>query len=132
MWTQILAVIAGLVAGFVVVSLAMALSSLIYKPPKDLDFQDRSAMQLYMETLPLGAFLLVLLGHALGAFSGAFVCQLIVGTPWQIGPMIIGGFFLLGGLMNLRMVPHPTWFAALDLLSYLPAAWLGGYLARLI
>ncbi len=132
MWTNTLAIVAGLVAGFVVVGLVMSLSSLIYKPPKDLDFHDRSAMQSYMQTLPFGAFVLVLLGHALGALCGSFVCQLIVGTPWQFGWMIIGGFFLLGGLMNLRMVPHPNWFAALDLLSYLPAAWLGGYLARLI
>ncbi|WP_166828837.1 hypothetical protein [Thalassoroseus pseudoceratinae] len=132
MLNKILAVGLGFGAGFLVVGLAMFISSLIYPPPKDLDMQDREAMTSFVQSLPVGAFLVVLLGHASGALVGGFVCGLISNEVWQLGPLIVGVGFLLSGILNLRMVPHPTWFAALDLLLYLPAAWLGGYFSTLL
>ena len=42
----------------------------------------------------------------------------------------IGAVFLVFGAINLKMIPHPLWFAIIDLAIYLPAAWLGGRLAK--
>jgi hypothetical protein len=40
---------------------------------------------------------------------------------------IIGGFFLVGGVINIAMLPSPVWFSVTDLIvAYLPMAWLGG------
>ena len=41
--------------------------------------------------------------------------------------VLIGIFFLIGGITNLFMLPAPTWFAVVDLVgAYLPMGWLGG------
>jgi hypothetical protein len=45
--------------------------------------------------------------------------------------MIIGLFFLSGGLAMVFLTGGPGWFLALDLaLAYIPMAWLGHSLGR--
>jgi len=43
--------------------------------------------------------------------------------------MIVGALLMLAGIMNMIMIPHPTWLWVLGITVYLPAAYLG---ARLI
>ena len=39
----------------------------------------------------------------------------------------LGAFFLLGGIVNVFMLPSPAWFTVLDLVgAYIPMGWLGG------
>ena len=45
--------------------------------------------------------------------------------------LVVGVFFLAGGITNVLMLPSPAWFTALDLLgAYLPMAWLGAKIAE--
>jgi hypothetical protein len=37
----------------------------------------------------------------------------------------LGGFFLIGGIINTFMLPAPSWFVVVDLVgAYIPMAWL--------
>ena len=38
-------------------------------------------------------------------------------------------WFLIGGIMSIFMIRSPAWFIPIDLVLYLPAAWLGAKLA---
>jgi hypothetical protein len=43
--------------------------------------------------------------------------------------LVIGLFFLAGGIANIIMLPSPTWFTVLDLVgAYLPMGYLAGRL----
>ena len=43
--------------------------------------------------------------------------------------MVIGVFFLLGGIYASYLIPAPTWFMALDIIvAYIPMAYFGGKL----
>ncbi len=43
--------------------------------------------------------------------------------------MVIGGFFLAGGIASVFMLPSPAWFAVCDLAgAYIPMAYLAGRL----
>jgi hypothetical protein len=45
--------------------------------------------------------------------------------------LIVGAFFLVGGISAVLMLPSPAWFTATDLLgAYLPMGYLGGWLAQ--
>jgi hypothetical protein len=45
--------------------------------------------------------------------------------------LVVGAFFLLGGIVNVYLLPAPIWFAALDLIgAYIPMGWLAGKLAE--
>jgi hypothetical protein len=40
--------------------------------------------------------------------------------------LVVGGFFLIGGIASVFLLPAPLWFSVVDLLlAYLPTAWLG-------
>jgi hypothetical protein len=43
--------------------------------------------------------------------------------------MIVAVLFLIGGIMNVIMLPAPTWFSAVDLLlAYIPMGLIGARL----
>jgi hypothetical protein len=125
MLRTILAIPCGMIAGIVSVTLIHLLSGMIYPLPAGLDMNDAEALNAYVASMPLGALLLVLLAHASGSFVGALVCTLVAGRRWLVAVAIIGGFFLLGGILNLMQIHHSVWFAIVDLLLYLPAAYAG-------
>jgi hypothetical protein len=125
---RVLGVILGSVAAFAAVFAVEGISLLVYPLPKELKPDDMNALRQYIQTLPLGAFLFVLAAHAIGPMLGAFVCALIVKERWITGSLIIGITFLIWGIINLFSIPHPVWFAVIDVLAYIPFALLGGWL----
>jgi hypothetical protein len=44
--------------------------------------------------------------------------------------IIVGIVLLLSGLFNLLYLPHPLWFVVLNLILYVPAAYLGYLLVK--
>lgn len=126
--TRVVGVLVGLIVGGIVIALIESISSMMHPPPTELDFQDTEAVRNWISELPTLAFCIVLIAHALGVICGALTCQLIVKRRWLTGPLIIGTLFLVGGIFNLMLIPHPIWFAITDVALYLPSAWIGGNL----
>tara|TARA_Y100000588_G_scaffold198419_1_gene212222 strand:+ start:2507 stop:2896 length:390 start_codon:yes stop_codon:yes gene_type:complete len=68
-------------------------------------------------------FLFPLLAHAIGTFSGAFISSKV----WNniAAALIVGIYFLLGGIYMVVILPAPLWFICLDLtICYIPMALL--------
>ena len=107
---NILAVICGFVAFFLLILAVQKLGHAVYPPPTDVDFTDAEQARTYVETLPIGAILFVGLSYMLGAFGGSVVAS-VVGTlkPLYFG-VTIGGVVLAFTLMNFFIIPHPWWF----------------------
>jgi hypothetical protein len=75
-------------------------------------------------------FIMPFLAHAIGTLIGAFIAALIAGSHKMNFAIVIGIFFLIGGIMSVFMLPSPVWFNILDLVvAYIPMAWIGGKLA---
>jgi hypothetical protein len=126
MLRKILAVVCGMLAGGIVVGLIESLSSSLYTAPADLDWNDAEALAEFVRSIPPAAMGLVIAAHAAGAFVGAAVCVLVARRQWLTGAVIVGSLFSLAGIANLISIPHPLWFAIVDVFVYLPSAWLGG------
>ncbi|MBV6473611.1 MAG: hypothetical protein JPMHGGIA_01904 [Saprospiraceae bacterium] len=78
-------------------------------------------------------FIMPFAAHALGTFSGAFIAVSLSGTRPIAAAMAVGLVFLVGGIINVVMLPSPLWFTLTDLLlAYLSMAWLGTQLSRRI
>lgn len=126
---NILAVVAGLIAGSLVNMAIIMLSSHLVLPPQGID---TSTMEGLKEALPLFEpkhFLMPFLAHAIGTLVGAYITVLLAASHKMTYALVIGCFFLLGGITNVILLPSPTWFTVLDLaVAYLPMAWLGGRL----
>lgn len=127
-----IAVMVGVIVGIVVVTLVEGISSKLYPPPADLVASDIDALRQHISTLPRAAFFIVLAAHAIGTLAAGFVCAAVSKNQLWWGPIFVGAILLAGGIANLVMIPHPIWFAIVDVAVYLPAAYLGGVISNSI
>jgi hypothetical protein len=127
MWRNVLAVITGLIVTFIVIMLVEGISGSLYPPPEGMDWKDTEAMKAHVMNLPTAAFLLVIAAHVLGLLIGGYFTARIATSQHMVLATVVGGLVLVGGIFNLMQVPHPDWFWV-ELLLYLPAAWLGAKL----
>lgn len=100
---SVLAVLVGAVALIAVVG---AISSAIYPLPPGLDVQDHEAMRQHVDTVLIGAFLLVLAAWAIG---GSWVAARLATRARLAHGLVVGALFLLAGIMTMLTIPHPWW-----------------------
>src|SRR5215204_3065139 len=109
MTRNIIAIIAAIVTGGVVVFLMDVLGHSIYPAPAGLDPGRPETISDYLKSVPVGGLLFIALSQAAGAFSGGFVSSIISKKP-RIA-LIYGAIALTFGVLNLLAVPHPVWLA---------------------
>lgn len=127
---NIIAVIAGIIAGGIVnMGIVLIGQSVVTFPPGS-DMSTPEGVTAALPLLETRHFMVPFVAHALGTLAGALVAALIsLGSKLTVA-LIIGGFFLLGGIAASFMIPAPVWFIALDLIvAYIPMAWIGAKLA---
>ncbi|MEZ6094222.1 MAG: hypothetical protein R3C03_08270 [Pirellulaceae bacterium] len=131
----ILGIVLGIIAGGLTVTGIEMISHSIYPLPEGLqpfnpDHHERFVE--FVRGLPTTALVLVLVGHTVGTLVGVFVGSAITrGKYWWVAA-IVGGFFLLGGTINLMLLPHPHWFDFSERIAYPLATVIAWGIASLI
>lgn len=125
---NILAVVIGFIAGSIVNMSLVNLGPSIIPLPTDADVSTPEGLKAAMALFEPKHFIFPYLAHALGTLVGAFTAAKIGISKHMTLALIVGAIFTLGGLAMIMMVGGPTWFNAIDLLSYIPMAYLGGKL----
>ena len=127
---NILAVIAGFAVGSAVNMGIITISELIIPPPDGIDTTTMEGLEAGMHLFEAKHFIFPFLAHALGTLVGAYLAALIAASYKMTFAIVIGAFFMIGGIMMVFMLPSPLVFTIIDLgLAYLPMAWIGGKLA---
>lgn len=131
MTRNIIAVLVGILVGGAVNMGLVNIGPSIIPLPTGADVTTIEGLKQSMQLFEPKNFVFPFLAHALGTLVGALVAaKLAASYPMRLA-LVIGGFFLLGGIMMVKMAGGPTWFIAADLiLAYIPMAYLGGLLAR--
>lgn len=125
-----LAVIIGLLIGSFVNMGIITISSSIIPPPYGADVTTMEGLKATIHLFQPIHFIFPFLAHALGTFIGAIIATLIAVSHKMKFALLIGIFFLIGGIVSVFMLPSPIWFIILDLFgAYIPMAWLGLKLA---
>jgi len=124
------AVVAGIVVAVVGVFAIEALGQVVYPPPPGLDLTKPESIKAMMKNIPVGALLFVLLAMVVGTAAGGGVAARIAPRKPVLHAMIVGVVLLAFGVMNLVAIPHPTWFAIVNVLTFLPAAYVGALAGR--
>ncbi|MFK7957440.1 MAG: hypothetical protein AB8B96_15180 [Lysobacterales bacterium] len=126
---NVLACVLGIVIGGAVNMGLIILGPTVIPPPVGVDVTDPESLAAGMHLFELRHYVFPFLAHALGTLAGAFVAYLVAGSQKLRMALVIGVFFLAGGITAATMIPAPIWFLALDLIvAYLPMAWLGALL----
>jgi len=127
---NILAVLAGLIAGSFVNMGIIMISGSIIPPPEGVDNTTVEGLKAGLHLFQPKHFMFPFLAHALGTFVGALLATMIAATRKMLFAFVIGVFFLAGGVANILMLPSPLWFTLADLIgAYLPMAFIAGKLA---
>jgi hypothetical protein len=126
---NILAVILGAVIGSVVNGFIISISGKVIPPPADVDVTTMEGLKATMHLFEPKHFLMPFLAHALGTFVGALIAILIAASHKFYLALSVSVLFLIGGIINVYLLPSPFWFTLCDLiLAYIPM----GLLARLV
>jgi len=87
-------------------------------------------MAAYVDSMPLGAFLLVLAGYVAGTVVGGIVGIVVARRHAMRFAFLAGGMILLGAIAVFVRMPHPTWFVVATLVDIPLVAWLTGRAGR--
>ncbi len=125
---NLIALLAGTVVAIVGIGLVQVLAHRAYPPPAGVDIRDEAVRETMMLNAPIPALLLVALSYFTGTFFGAWVAARLSADAHARQGYLIGGMMLISGIMNLRAIPHPGWFWAASIASFVVAAYLGAQL----
>ena len=125
-------VLAGIVSGFIVIVLMEQAGILIYPRPADFDVEDKIKLKLFMEDLPVGAYLFLIFGYGLASLVGGLVAGFVSYVYRFRSALIVGFLLLIGGCINFfYLLPyHPPWVTVSTLCCYIPTAMLGALTSR--
>jgi len=117
-------VILGLIIGMIVNMGLIILGGIVFVPLEN--FEPMNAMNWDFKY-----FIFPFLAHSIGTFSGAFIVSKLSKKSNIIMPLIVGFYFLAGGIYMVTILPAPTWFVLLDIiLGYIPMALLGWKISK--
>lgn len=120
-----LAVIAGLFVGSIVNMSIILISGSIIPLPAGADNTTMEGLQKTMHLFQPKHFLFPFLAHAIGTFAGALTTALLAFNHKTKLGLVIGAFFLLGGIVSVCSLPSPICFTVVDLVcAYIPMAYL--------
>ena len=128
---DILGVVVGAVSFPILVTLGHAMFGQmgVSEAPSVGPDQDPAAWEAFMQSLSVLELLSATVAHIGGTFLAAALAMLIAASRTRRPGIILGGFGLVGGVMNAMMFPgQPTWLMLLDVTLYLPAGWLAAEL----
>jgi hypothetical protein len=126
---SVVGVVAGVILGMILMMGIEFVGQVIYPLPPGVDPNDFEALKALLATMPVGALLFVLLGWFVAPLAGGFIAAWIARRAPVAHALVVGLFFLAGGIAMLMLMPHPVWFAVVGGTLFLPAAYTGALLA---
>ena len=105
----ILAVVAGLIVGFIVVAGIEWISTMLFPLPEGVDPTDESQMREVIRGMPAGAMVAVLFAWFLGTLAGAVTAIRLHPARAKWAGMVVVGLFAAATVANMMMLPHPVW-----------------------
>jgi len=121
----ILAVILGFVTFGAVVMVGEHVSHLIFPLPAGFDHHNPEEVK----ALPMGALVALVVVWGLAAFAGAWVAARLAPVGKLAFGLSIGLIGLVAAVAIMLMIPHPVWIWVVAVVEFLPAAYLGAWLA---
>lgn len=132
-WLRIaLGLVLGVVVGGVANMGLVMLGGIVLPPPEGVDPTELESIRANIGSYSPLQFVPPFVAHAVGTLIGAGLATAISRSTSFWPALVVGGWFLLGGITMVALIPEtPVWFMAVDLgLAYLPMALLGHRLAR--
>lgn len=127
---NILAVVAGIVIGSLANMGVLMIGNNLIAPPLGVNPNDTESIKNAIPLYEAKHYIAPFLAHALGTLIGAYLAARIAATKKFTFAMVIGVWFLIGGITVAYMLGTPLIPTAIDLIfAYIPMAWIGAKIA---
>lgn len=120
----ILAVVAGIVLAFAVTFVTELVWQQLAPMPSGTPAVDPAAVAAFIETVPITALLVVLLGWTAAIFAGTFAASRLARRGQWPGWIVLALFLAATG-SNFFMIRHPVWYVIAAVVLILAAGLLG-------
>lgn len=133
MGRKILALVVGLITAWAVILIVEMVATRVWHTPNNLEYMTRAEMSTYFASMPVAAYVVVLIGYLLGSFAGGFIVTKMSRreSPGMTLPIVIGAILTLGAILNFVLLPgQPIWFMIVGLLIFIPVSVIGHKFAR--
>jgi len=128
---NIIVLLSGIIIGMLINMGLILTGSSIIPAPAGVDVTNAESIAASIELFRVRHFLFPFLAHSLGTLAGAILVAFCAASHQRLLALLIGFFFLIGGIASTFMIPAPIWFIVLDLsLAYVPMALLGWLIAQ--
>lgn len=123
---NILAVTIGLIIGSIVNIYIINYMQTAIQLPQGVNPKDIESLKEGIHLFKPKHFAGIFLGHSVGVLVGAYLAAKIAVSKNLILAIVVGSFFLFGGIYMACILAAPIWFDVLDvMLAYIPMAYLG-------
>jgi len=130
---SIAAIFAGIFVTLAVMMMCETWLTLVYPLPAGLDPADPKSAPIlakHIAEAPVWVGLLLVAAHGLATFLGAASAAAVAERGKVQHALFLGCLFLLAGIANQLMIPHPAWLVTIWLPVYPLSAWFAGRLTR--
>ncbi|MEZ4425792.1 MAG: hypothetical protein R3E98_20525 [Gemmatimonadota bacterium] len=112
---NIAGVVVGLALGVLAILLVEMVGQAIVPLPLDAERSDPAMLAAAVASVPMTAFLFVVLAWAAGAFVGAWIAARL-GSRGAAAVVVV--ILLLTSVYNMAVLPNPLWFWVLGVLAF--------------
>lgn len=128
----LLATIAGVTCGFLVIFAGDAVTKSLYPMPMGLNYMDKNIIMDFIGHTPMPVLVVMSLFWLLSAFTGGLIGGLIASANWKRVGLNTGLILLAATLLNLIMTApaHPLWMWIVGLVGCVPFSFLGAWLVN--
>jgi hypothetical protein len=127
---NILAALAGLIVCMACLTALHGLNPILFDLAPIDPKASQEAMQAYVDSMPIGAQLILLPDYFISGFVGGYLATFLAAKPASMWPAIfIAAVYTAAGVMNLMAIPHPLWLA-IGTMSCIASSPIVGYIAR--
>ena len=122
--TNIGIIILGIIIGMILNMGLIILGGIIFTPTENIEPMNAINWDLKYFIFPF-------LAHSVGTLSGSFLVSKLSRNSNIIFPLIVGLYFLSGGIYMVTILPVPMWFVFLDLIvCYIPMSLIGWRISK--
>lgn len=128
--SHILPVVAGTMTGMILQVVGEKIIHSSYPLPEGMRLDSKEELAVYITTLPVQAFLLLLINYTICTVIAGGVSTIITPDGSRTPALVTGVIITLGGIFNIALMPfQPVWFSVLSILLFIPAALAGHIIA---